>query len=79
MIIEILGVVMENLENAILDVGKRFLQRCVRAKNLRDITISIKGFNEKSFKKFSDEISFAEFCSAIENLNEEGAFIRVNC
>ena len=49
-----------------------------KQKNLKDITISIKGFNEKSFKEFSDEISFVEFCSAIENLNEKGTFIRVN-
>ena len=49
-----------------------------RQKNLKDITISIKGFNEKSFEKFSDEKAFAEFCSAIENLREKRLCIRAN-
>ena len=64
--------------NAIRFSEKKFCEDVCKQKNLKDITISIKGFNEKSFKEFSDEISFVEFCSAIENLNEKGTFIRVN-
>lgn len=64
--------------NAIRFSEKKFCEDVCKQKNLKDITISIKGFNEKSFKEFSDEISFVEFCSAIENLKEKGTFIRVN-
>lgn len=64
--------------NAIRFSEKKFCEDVCKQKKLKDITISIKGFNEKSFKEFSDEISFVEFCSAIENLKEKGTFIRVN-
>lgn len=57
--------------NAIRFSEKDFCKDVCRQKNLKDITISIKGFNEKSFEKFSDEKAFAEFCSAIENLREK--------
>lgn len=64
--------------NAIRFSEKDFCKDVCRQKNLKDITISIKGFNEKSFEKFSDEKAFAEFCSAIENLREKRLCIRVN-
>lgn len=64
--------------NAIRFSEKDFCKDVCRQKNLKDITISIKGFNEKSFEKFSDEKAFAEFCSAIENLREKRLCIRAN-
>lgn len=64
--------------NAIRFSEKDFCKDVCKQENLKDITISIKGFNEKTFKEFSNEISFSEFCSAIGNIREKEKLIRVN-